>query len=88
MFTIKKSRESLCETCRNSIIAKDIDGRNVLNICNSGSPIQIKSIIAECTDYRFKYSDPWEFKESAWILEVKKGQVIGFRPPGKEKESA
>ena len=43
--------------------------------------------VVECTRYSFRYDEvPHEMKQIGWVLEVKKGRVIGFKSPKVQEE--
>ena len=84
-FTIKDQPKGLCHGCRKSHITKDDRGESLTTcIANSSQPRVIRRPIVECDRHEEMGTiSNWEAEKIAWILEVKKGQVIGFKPPEK-----
>ena len=80
-FTIKSdSGHGLCDSCRNATIAKMADESHIMR-CSEFERF-LKGKIIECNEYQpvGRLSD-YEMEDKAWILEVKKGRILGFKPP-------
>lgn len=86
-FTLSRRRTSLCEDCLHGMVTRFATGETQ-TICSEQHPsFGVKGPVSECSayDYRWGRTD-WEMDKVAFILERnKKGEVIGFRPPKKEK---
>lgn len=47
----------------------------------------VPSNIDECSDYQAKGSQSkYEMEKVAWVLEVKHGRTMGFKPPEEKKD--
>lgn len=77
----------VCGGCENFSLMVDQRGREMA-ICAYHYPtIRITRPLKFCTDFQAKGTqDRHEMEKTAWILEVKKGKVIGFRPPKRKGE--
>lgn len=76
-------RRHKCVTCDNGRVTHFADGhvetRCHLGMGNEGT---IPDLVTACTAYSFQYKfAPGRMTDQAWVLEQKKGQVIGFRQP-------
>lgn len=86
-----RDKGSLCHSCQHAKITKD-DSGNEKRQClvfryASGRSIDIKENIKECNTYLDKQEVPlYKLEEIAYVMEVKKGGVVGFRPPDKSKD--
>lgn len=83
-FTLKfEGPPSKCNTCSRSQIMDAKNSRRVW--CHSLE--QYVPPIEQCSTYtRSGEMDMYEMKEQAWILEVKKGNAIGFLSPLEAKK--
>ena len=93
MFNIKgeKTRPSkrLCDTCLHSNIMKGPQQGQEVVICGAiGTiPIRIDFPVVVCKDYeQIGQLTEWEAKRIGWVLEVKGGKVLGFKPPKKSSD--
>ena len=80
----------LCGTCRSVLRTVDNNGtERVLCMAarnEEGGPAVVNRPIVECSAYRGLHDmSEYEAERLGWILEVKKGRVIGFKPPPKEE---
>lgn len=75
----------LCGRCEESTVMTDERGREVV-YCHYFHPTKrIQMRVKECTDYTARGALSYhEMKNTAWVLEVKKGKPVGFRPPKQE----
>lgn len=73
----------LCQSCRYSQIIKGPQQYQERTFCGvSGESKQVPFPVVICSSYLSKGEmNEWEAKAIGWVLEVKKGQVVGFRPP-------
>lgn len=88
-FTIRRKSDSLCENCSHSLRAHDTHGRLLISQCTAfgAENVHVRGDVAKCKSYSFRYSDDWQFREKAWILQVSKTrEFMGFRPPKKDKD--
>jgi hypothetical protein len=72
---------NLCAKCKNSIVAKGESFRYKIVYCQSlQSPI--KFIVEKCSGFQGKLEKSlWDIQAIGWILEVKKGRIMGFVSP-------
>jgi hypothetical protein len=88
-FNIKMNNESgLCGTCRHAFITRGDGLSQHVIICERIHPApEVRFIVRTCSDYqeRNKPSE-YDMEKIGWVLEVKGGKVIGFRPPKKPAE--
>lgn len=79
-FYIKATAEGgLCGKCRSGQVM--VRGSEVKVHCSTLGKF-IPRALDVCSEFAHKGSPHrWEFEETAWILEVNKGKVIGFKPP-------
>lgn len=77
-FNLKFSgAKTKCSTCNYSFIYSTV--RDTVVECHYGKDKIMREPVVECSSYEEKNSQSlYEMKEKAWILEVKKGRVIGF----------
>lgn len=88
-FTIKEGTrptKRLCDTCTYSHIIKGPQqGQEEVYCSNRSSRIPLPFPVVECSYYSLKGSmDEYDVKQIGWILEVKAGKVLGFKPPSKD----
>jgi hypothetical protein len=81
-FTMKPGSRGLCYSCEEAQVMTDPQGREVI-LCHVGMrSVRLPAPMKECSRY-----DPtgvlkqYEAEKIGWVLEMRKGQVIGFRPP-------
>ena len=80
--TPKHDGKRLCDSCQNGFVAVTSSGKEFV-FCQAIRR-DIHSKITECSDYKhLKEKDEYELAPMAWILEVKNGKSIGFKPPKK-----
>lgn len=83
-----KTRSSvrLCDTCVHSRIIKGPQQYQEEVHCHEGGhPSRIIFPVVECNMYkRMGELDEWDAKQIGWVLEVKAGKVLGFKPPSKD----
>ena len=78
----------LCGTCRNAIIRTDLAGEQEV-WCEAAfqNPMLIRKPIGDCSHHDFKFiMQKYEMEQKAWILEVKKGKIVGFVRPEDRKD--
>ena len=89
-FTISRRPKSLCETCHESVMARDDQGQVAFQYCTAvfQAPVRITGNITECNAYDFRYGvgHDHQFEKSAWVMERRGGRPVGFKPPEKEKK--
>ena len=90
-FNLKfRSGPSLCHTCRYSHVFTPLGSAREHIHCDR--PGQMHSInmgagATECNQHLSTNAmSEWEAKERGWILEVKGGKIIGFKPPRKKED--
>ena len=87
-FTIKDEDNSdLCTRCVHVQIVQD--GRGTRKFCGElhTSRNEIYGPVTKCSIRMLRGEmDEYEAKQLGWVLEVKKGEVIGFVPPKKRGE--
>jgi hypothetical protein len=76
----------LCDGCRYGQITKGPGQGDEIVICRRNDPSRLMNFpVVECSGYsKLGEMDEWDAKQIGWVLEVKKGVVIGFKPPKKE----
>lgn len=82
----------LCGRCQAGVVTFDEYDRRYTH-CNRmgeyGGPIG-RQDIRRCNSYTNAIDSdahiPYEIREKGWILEHRKGQIIGFKPPKKAGE--
>lgn len=82
--TIKETPDrGLCGTCAMAHIREgDRFSETVIQCSESGRSGRVTFLVRSCSDYaRRNDLDKYDMEKIAWILEVKKGRFIGFRPP-------
>jgi hypothetical protein len=81
-FKIKDSGKTLCRSCTHSFVTTDERGTERTLCHYSGELISIKTRIVKCNQYEsVNMLSEWKATQIGWVLEVKKGEVIGFKPP-------
>ena len=76
----------LCGSCQHSHVMIDRRDHEAV-VCEWLHPHwRIVRPLRHCNNYQAKGAqDKHEMEKVAWILEIKKGAVIGFRPPSEKK---
>lgn len=79
-FSVKDVPDGgLCGRCSMGHVTRR--GSDVRVYCQS-TETPIDRAIDTCSTFQHKGSKSrWQFEEIAWVLEVTRGKVIGFRPP-------
>lgn len=93
-FNIKgdktKSDKRLCDSCTSSIIMEGPQQGQEKVYCgrvNDFGTTEIKFPVVKCNRYTsMNEMSDWEAKQIGWVIEVKAGKFIGFKPPKKEYE--
>ena len=84
-FTIKDPPDGLCGSCRWSTVARRSRGPAFIR-CNQFERM-IQSPMVDCSRYLQAGSQTqFEMEDSAWVLEVRKGKVIGFTSPEERRK--
>lgn len=78
-------RKGLCNSCRMAHIIIGASGRETVRCQQSmDSPI-IPEPVVECSDYSAKNAmSMHDMEQKAWVIEVKSGKIMGFKPPTEE----
>lgn len=80
----------LCGSCANSTVVRFTTGDDYYRceqISFGSRGGRIPAPVSECSDYHpINTPTKFEMKEVAWVLETKKGKVIGFLSPEEAKE--
>jgi len=83
------SDKRLCDSCKYGNIINGSNGQEIVLCSRMGDGIYREALpfkVVECTMYKNNlHKELYELEEVGWVLEVKKGEVIGFRKPGKEE---
>lgn len=75
----------LCDTCQHSVIVKGPQQGQEIVVCSFESLGRLPFPVVECSMYSMKGAmSEWDAKQIGWVLEVKAGKVVGFKPPKKE----
>lgn len=81
---------NLCKTCKNSLVIEGENFRNKFIKCHEAGEF-IPFPVTRCSGFEEKNAvDIYDMQKIAWVLEVKKGTVMGFISPidRKKKEYA
>ena len=73
------SEAGLCGSCRHSHIVRTVKGLTI--DCDAGQPRRIPAPVLECNLHSAEGHSRHEMERLGWVLEVKKGEIIGFKPP-------
>ena len=90
LFTIKDGKTpnsgvDLCQTCTSSHIWDDGTGHHKRCTADGrGTPIH--GPVSFCSEFMEAGKTKYDYEKIAWILEVKKGQVVGFIGPQDKKK--
>jgi hypothetical protein len=87
-FTMKETPDrGLCGTCRSAHIRDGDRFADTQIFCNEMPGERVRFLVRSCSEYaRKNEQDRYEMEQIAWVLEVKKGRVIGFRPPKGQRD--
>jgi hypothetical protein len=88
-FTLKETPDrGLCATCNSGMVREGDRFTEAEIFCSvSRTAGRVPFLVRACSDYTAKNApDKWEMEQIAWVLEVKKGRVIGFRPPKGQRD--
>ena len=87
-FSIKVERtETLCERCGHGTVARNGDDRVIVSSCGAhGSSVHVSEPVKTCSYFDFRWKYAYEMRDKAWVLETRKGQIIGFIAPEKQKD--
>jgi hypothetical protein len=79
-----KETPTLCERCEQGHVMRT--ERKTISWCHCVD--QFVEGVKECNSFREQSdaSPPYRMEKIGWVLEVKKGVIVGFRPPGKEEK--
>lgn len=83
-FTMRDKNESgLCGTCRFGHVMRGERLADHVIACANFHPVQtIRFVVQQCSDYKSTTTQTrHDMERVAWVLEVKKGKPVGFRPP-------
>lgn len=71
-----------CATCSRGTVTKFRDGRLLTGCSVLYEAEPFEGMVESCTSYLFHYNaPPTRMEKIAWVLEVKKGRIAGFRAP-------
>ena len=72
----------LCDMCQHAIISKGPQQGQEIVRCEWGRSTVLRFPVVECNQYMpAGQMDESEARRIGWVLEVKKGIPVGFRPP-------
>lgn len=79
----------LCDSCRCAMIIKGSQQGQEVLWCSQlglhGSIVPFR--VVECNEYDSKTSmSKYEMEKIGWVMEVKNGKHLGFKPPQKENK--
>lgn len=76
----------LCDSCERGFIAKGPQQGQEIVVCYAVQEgTRLRFPVVECSGYTPKgQMSDWTAKQIGWVLEVKAGKVLGFKPPKKE----
>lgn len=79
--TPKFDGKRLCDSCQHGMIMQE--GNKLEIYCDLlGGRGAVNLSVTECTKYKnMKDKEEYEYNATAWILEIKNGKTIGFKPP-------
>jgi phenylacetate-coenzyme A ligase PaaK-like adenylate-forming protein len=81
-FSIKDFNKTLCYKCNNGQVMKAADETVRIHCSLLYQGKDIHPYIIECTTFEPKGAlNDYEMKKVAWILELKHGRIVGFKPP-------
>lgn len=80
---MKEAPSGLCHKCQHSTIVTLKSGSTIY-YCSDFS-VRLSSPAVECSSFQEEGKSKWEMERIAWILEVKKGKVVGFVAPNPKK---
>jgi len=76
---------SLCDRCEHGTIMKTTTGKRTVYCATLMK--WVPPNIAECNEYQAKGSlSRYDMEKTAWVLEIKNGRVIGYKPPEPKKD--
>lgn len=76
----------LCGTCENGHVRRGDRYWDVQIQCGEASRLPVRRLVRSCSAYVQRNAlEKYELEQMAWVLEVKRGKPIGFRPPGKDR---
>lgn len=88
-FTIKHADDDvgLCGRCREAVIMRGERQRDVQVYCQfAHPPVALKFVVHRCSEFsEIGKPKDYEMEKIAWVIEVKAGKFIGFRPPTKRQ---
>ena len=80
-LSIRRRNETLCSSCSQGMVVQG-HGKKLVR-CNVLDALLTFPVL-ECSGYSpIGRMDEWEAGKIGWILEVRGGRVIGFKPPKK-----
>lgn len=84
-FTLKETTadNGLCGQCEHAGIFRGDRLQDHEILCNWHHPsLRLRRLVRTCTLFEQKNAlDKHEMEKIAWVIEVKAGKFIGFRPP-------
>ena len=76
----------LCRKCKHSQVIEFNNGSEEIYCMAMPETKRLTKAVQTCNQYsNVMQKDEYELRQIAWILEVNKGQVIGFRKPRNER---
>jgi hypothetical protein len=77
---------SLCSKCKYSVIAKGESFKQRIVYCREFDS-RVNFEVEKCSEFKGKLEKSiWDMQREAWVLEVRKGRVIGFMSPTEARE--
>lgn len=84
-FNLRFRESNLCRTCTYAHVITDHRDRTTTLCGRYKRAIQITAPVTQCSVYNAMNKMPeYEANRLGWVLEVKKGHVVGFKPPKQE----
>lgn len=88
-FTVRdgtRPTKRLCDMCRYARILKGPQQGHERVLCTAGvDSVELTFPVVQCNTYcEIGAMSDWEAKQIGWVLEVKAGRVMGFKPPERE----
>lgn len=86
-FTVRDTDDSgLCGRCEHATVLRGDRLADHVILCNWFHPaLALQRLVRTCTVYQpLNTLDKHEMERIGWVLEVKGGRVVGFKPPKRE----
>lgn len=81
---VRSEHQTLCVTCTHGQVTTIKNGK-VINYCHSIGQ-SIPGPVMECTGYEQDGKTSYDYEKMGWVLEVKKGKMMGFISPQEAKK--